>query len=57
MFASGPGLPVSIVPRKRTARRNCHGDGSSDDNIDLDVMLVERLSALEDFMTHQGLDI
>ncbi|KAF3701587.1 Protein PRR14L Proline rich 14-like protein [Channa argus] len=52
----GAGLPVAVVPRKRTARRHCHGDGSCDDNVDLDVMLVERLSALEDFLTQQGLD-
>ncbi|KAM9307417.1 uncharacterized protein KZ484_000742 [Pholidichthys leucotaenia] len=51
----GSGLPVATVPRKRTlARRHCHGTG--DDDVDLDVMLVERLSALEDFLTRQGLD-
>ncbi|GAA6233423.1 proline-rich protein 14-like [Lates japonicus] len=52
----GAGLPVAMVPRKRAAaRRHCHG--SSDDEADLDVMLVERLSALEDFLTRQGLDV
>ncbi|XP_053196103.1 proline-rich protein 14 [Scomber japonicus] len=50
------GLPVAMVPKKRAAaRRNYHGDG--DDESDLDVMLVERLSALEDFLTRQGLDV
>ncbi|KAK2818479.1 hypothetical protein Q5P01_024040 [Channa striata] len=53
----GVGLPVAVVPRKRAARRRCHGEGSCDDNVDLDVMLVERLSALEDFLTRQGLDL
>uniref|UniRef100_UPI003AAF3F65 uncharacterized protein n=2 Tax=Centroberyx TaxID=88664 RepID=UPI003AAF3F65 len=48
----GAGLPVSVAPRKRAAaRRRCH-----DDDNDLDVMLVERLSALEDFLSRQGLD-
>ncbi|KAG7218999.1 hypothetical protein INR49_005899 [Caranx melampygus] len=47
---------VTTVPRKRAAaRRHCHGD-SGDVDADLDVMLVERLSALEDFLTRQGLD-
>ncbi|XP_026210783.1 uncharacterized protein wu:fi75a02 [Anabas testudineus] len=55
--AQGAGVPVSMVPRKRVARRHCHGDSTGDDDIDLDVMLVERLSALEDFMTQQGLDV
>lgn len=55
--ATGAGVPVSMVPRKRVARRHCHGDSTGDDDIDLDVMLVERLSALEDFMTQQGLDV
>ncbi|XP_076613378.1 uncharacterized protein LOC143337616 isoform X2 [Chaetodon auriga] len=54
----GAGLPVALVPRKRgVARRHCHGNGSGDDESDLDVMLVERLSALEDFLTRQGLDV
>lgn len=54
----GAGLPVAMVPRKRTAaRRHCHGGGTDDDESDLDVMLVERLSALEDFLTRQGLDM
>lgn len=52
----GAGLPVAMVPRKRAAaRRHCHSAG--DDESDLDVMLVERLSALEDFLTRQGLDV
>ncbi|XP_041815421.1 histone H3.v1 isoform X2 [Chelmon rostratus] len=54
----GAGLPVAPVPRKRTvARRHCHGNSTGDDESDLDVMLVERLSALEDFLTRQGLDV
>ncbi|XP_056258949.1 uncharacterized protein wu:fi75a02 isoform X3 [Seriola aureovittata] len=54
----GGGLPVAMVPRKRAAaRRHCHVNGSGDDDADLDVMLVERLSALEDFLTRQGLDV
>lgn len=53
----GAGLPVAMVPRKRAAaRRHYHGD-AGDDEADLDVMLVERLSALEDFLTRQGLDV
>ncbi|KAI3362529.1 hypothetical protein L3Q82_012830, partial [Scortum barcoo] len=45
-------------PGKRVAaRRHCHGGGPGDDESDLDVMLVERLSALEDFLTRQGLDV
>ncbi|KAM9333882.1 uncharacterized protein ABDE67_022204 [Symphorus nematophorus] len=49
--------PVAMVPRKRAAaRRHCHGS-AGDDESDLDVMLVERLSALEDFLTRQGLDV
>ncbi|XP_075934401.1 uncharacterized protein LOC142933954 isoform X2 [Anarhichas minor] len=54
----GAGLPVAMVPRKRVAaRRHCHGNGPNDDDLDLDVMLVERLSALEDFLSRQGLDV
>lgn len=54
----GLGLPVATMPRKRAAaRRHCHGGGPADDESDLDVMLVERLSALEDFLTRQGLDV
>ncbi|KAM6976139.1 protein PRR14L [Tautogolabrus adspersus] len=54
----GVGLPVAVMPRKRAAaRRHCHGGGHADDESDLDVMLVERLSALEDFLTRQGLDV
>ncbi|KAK5605472.1 hypothetical protein CRENBAI_012310 [Crenichthys baileyi] len=53
----GVGLPVSLVPRKRAAvRRHIHGSGL-DDSGDLDVMLVERLSELEDFLTQHGLDM
>lgn len=52
----GAGLPAAMVPRKRAAaRRHCHSNGGED--TDLDVMLVERLSALEDFLTRQGLDV
>ncbi|KAM8827946.1 uncharacterized protein AB9W97_004156 isoform 2-T2 [Spinachia spinachia] len=52
------GLPVAVVPRKRVAaRRLCHGTGPVDDDADMDVMLVERLSALEDFLTRQGLEV
>lgn len=51
------GLPVAMVPRKRVAaRRQYHGQGADGDEADLDVMLVERLSALEDFLIRQGLD-
>ncbi|XP_035464111.1 uncharacterized protein wu:fi75a02 isoform X2 [Scophthalmus maximus] len=54
----GAWLPGGMAPRKRAAaRRHCHGDCSPDDDGDLDVMLVERLSALEDFLTQQGLDV
>ncbi|XP_068190854.1 uncharacterized protein wu:fi75a02 isoform X2 [Antennarius striatus] len=54
----GAGLPVAMVPRKRAAaRRHCHGSVPNGDESDLDVMLVERLSALEDFLTRQGLDV
>ncbi|CAJ1069827.1 nascent polypeptide-associated complex subunit alpha%2C muscle-specific form [Xyrichtys novacula] len=53
---AGVGLPVATMPRKRAAaRRHCHG--SPADESDLDVMLVERLSALEDFLARQGLDV
>lgn len=56
LSVKGAGLPVATVPRKRAAaRRNCHG--TDDDESDLDVMLVERLSALEDFLTRQGLNM
>lgn len=48
----GAGLSVGLVNRKR-ARRHMHGC----DDEDLDVMLVERLSALEDFLSRQGLDL
>ncbi|XP_061589516.1 uncharacterized protein wu:fi75a02 [Cololabis saira] len=52
----GPGFPITMIPRKRAAaRRHIHGHGLDDDS-DLDVMLVERLSALEDFLMRQGLD-
>ncbi|XP_051267802.1 proton channel OtopLc isoform X2 [Dicentrarchus labrax] len=54
----GAGLPVATLPRKRAAaRRHCHGGSAVVDESDLDVMLVERLSALEDFLTRQGLDV
>lgn len=54
----GAGLPVPMAPRKRAvARRHCHGGSRGEDDSDLDVMLVERLSALEDFLTRQGLDV
>ncbi|KAM4720583.1 uncharacterized protein FYW61_015944 isoform 2-T2 [Anableps anableps] len=53
----GVGLPVSLVPRKRAAvRRHVHGGGLHDGG-DLDMMLVERLSELDDFLTRQGLDV
>nr|XP_043867924.1 uncharacterized protein wu:fi75a02 isoform X3 [Solea senegalensis] len=56
--AQGAGLPIATLPRKRAAaRRHCHSGGSSEDDLDLDVMLVERLSALEHFLTQQGLDV
>ncbi|KAM4635572.1 uncharacterized protein ACJ7VT_009823 isoform 2-T2 [Polymixia lowei] len=47
---------IGATPRKRGAsRRRCHGDEEEEE--DLDVMLVERLSALEDFLVRQGLDV
>uniref|UniRef100_A0A3Q3XGI9 Tantalus-like domain-containing protein n=1 Tax=Mola mola TaxID=94237 RepID=A0A3Q3XGI9_MOLML len=53
----GAGLPVTTVPRKRAAARRNHGSSTTNDESDLDVMLVERLSALEDFLMRQGLDV
>lgn len=54
----GAGLPVAMVPRKRAAaRRHGHSGDPDEDESDLDVMLVERLSALEDFLIRQGLDV
>ncbi|XP_017297315.1 cyclin-dependent kinase 13 [Kryptolebias marmoratus] len=52
----GAGLPVAMVPRKRAAARRHFRTNGLDDS-DLDVMLVERLSALEDFLAQQGLDV
>ncbi|XP_039635440.1 proline-rich protein 14 [Perca fluviatilis] len=49
------GLPVAMAPRKRVAARR-HGNGDGED-ADADVMLLQRLSALEDFLTQQGLDL
>ncbi|XP_053729997.1 uncharacterized protein wu:fi75a02 isoform X2 [Synchiropus splendidus] len=51
--SSGAGLIVGSAPRKRAAARRhvC----PADDAVDLDVMLVERLSALEDFLLRHGL--
>lgn len=57
LSVSGAGLPVVTMPRKRSTARRCNGGGAADDESDLDVMLVERLSALEDFLTRQGLDV
>lgn len=49
---TGVGL-VTMAPRKRAvARRSCHGV----DDCDLDVMLSQRLSALQDFLQRLGLD-
>lgn len=48
---TGLGL-VAMVPRKRAAARR----GCRDDDCDSDVMLLERLSALHDFLQRQGLD-
>lgn len=45
------------MPKKRGASRRCHGSSPVEDESDVDVMLVERLSALEDFLTQQGLDV
>uniref|UniRef100_H3D6T8 Tantalus-like domain-containing protein n=1 Tax=Tetraodon nigroviridis TaxID=99883 RepID=H3D6T8_TETNG len=45
--------PASM-PKKRVASRRCHGNSPVEDESDVDVMLVERLSALEDFLTQQG---
>ncbi|XP_077354576.1 uncharacterized protein LOC144002842 isoform X2 [Festucalex cinctus] len=59
----GVGLSMAATaPRKRAVRRQYRaaGPGADDgagDPSDLDVMLVERLSALEDFLTRQGLDV
>ncbi|XP_034047936.1 uncharacterized protein wu:fi75a02 isoform X2 [Thalassophryne amazonica] len=53
----GAGLPVAMVPRKRAAvRRNSYSSGN-DDDANIDVMLLERLSELDDFLTQQGLDV
>ncbi|XP_055015875.1 protein PRR14L isoform X2 [Boleophthalmus pectinirostris] len=49
--APGLGL-VAMVPRKRAAARR----GCRDDDCDSDVMLLQRLSALHDFLQRQGLD-
>lgn len=49
--STGLGL-VAMVPRKRAAARR----GCRDNDCDSDVMLVERLSALHDFLQRQGLD-
>ncbi|XP_034751453.1 proline-rich protein 14 [Etheostoma cragini] len=49
------GLPVAMAPRKRAAARR-HGSGDGED-VSADVMLLQRLSALEDFLTRQGLDL
>lgn len=57
LWFSGIGLPVASVPKKRAASRRCHGSNPVEDESDVDVMLVERLSALEDFLTQQGLDV
>ncbi|XP_008400805.1 uncharacterized protein LOC103460428 isoform X1 [Poecilia reticulata] len=53
----GVGLPVSLAPRKRGAVRRHVQGGGLDDGSDVDVMLVERLSELDDFLTQQGLDV
>ncbi|KAK7880985.1 hypothetical protein WMY93_032380 [Mugilogobius chulae] len=49
--APGLGL-VAMAPRKRAAARR----GCRDDDCDSDVMLLQRLSALQDFLQRQGLD-
>ncbi|XP_061732237.1 uncharacterized protein wu:fi75a02 [Nerophis ophidion] len=53
----GAGLPAAFTPRKRTGARRQYGGVAGADESDVDVMLVERLSALEDFLTRQGLDM
>ncbi|XP_037547745.1 proline-rich protein 14 [Nematolebias whitei] len=53
----GAGLSVVLGPRKRAAARRHFRTNGLDDDSDLDIMLVERLSALEDFLTQQGLDV
>ncbi|XP_068616103.1 proline-rich protein 14-like [Brachionichthys hirsutus] len=54
----GAGLPVTMVPRKRKASlRQCNGSVPHGDESDVDVMLVERLSSLEDFLIQRGLDV
>lgn len=57
LWFSGIGPPVASMPKKRVASRRCHGSNPVEDESDVDVMLVERLSALEDFLTQQGLDV
>ncbi|XP_061656664.1 uncharacterized protein wu:fi75a02 isoform X2 [Syngnathoides biaculeatus] len=52
----GAGLPVVAVPRKRAVRRQRRAGAGADERSDLDVKLVEKLSALEDFLTRQSLD-
>lgn len=52
----GGGLLLTALPRKRATARRQVGR-CVDDASDVDVMLVERLSALEDFMTQQGLEV
>ncbi|XP_057675104.1 uncharacterized protein wu:fi75a02 [Corythoichthys intestinalis] len=52
--ALGAGV-AAVVPRKRAARRQYRA--GADDGSDLDVMLVERLSALESFLAAQGTDV
>ncbi|KAK5878236.1 hypothetical protein CesoFtcFv8_023663 [Champsocephalus esox] len=51
----GAGLPVALVPRKRLAARR-HSNGG-DEEAESDVKLVQRLSALEDFLTQQSLEV
>ncbi|XP_077441802.1 uncharacterized protein LOC144063810 [Vanacampus margaritifer] len=48
---------AATAPRKRAVRRQYRTGPGANNQSDLDVMLVERLSALEDFLTRQGLDV
>ncbi|KAJ7988540.1 hypothetical protein DPEC_G00324630 [Dallia pectoralis] len=59
-------FPDFTLPRKRKARANLmplrvkgprgRGRRGRPDDVDLDIMLIERLSELEDFFTRQGLE-
>ncbi|XP_077479236.1 uncharacterized protein LOC144091077 [Stigmatopora argus] len=50
------GAGATAAPKKRAVRRQYRVGSDADDGSDLDVMLVERLSALENFLATQGSD-